>query len=278
MALRIIFHDRHNRGRIHETRKVIGVAVGVIAGDSIFQPKNICDAKVFAKNVGVIVFGESGIAFLNFAEQAFFGGEKRSTAVHVDAAAFEDYAAALVLWLPDAPFQLLVGFGDDGGVFFVIWVLCPAVKEKIVVGDFAGFVSNADWAGITHPSAICGDAKEIHGVKICFRFFQHGSNARFGGAVFNEEKNALDARQVANDFREGPRNNRKFPGPVGYLVRPAEPGGFVRLPFGGHSEAEGKGSRRKLNSRHRRNPDSGSAHMLRPVLPGACGSRESKAF
>src|SRR5438046_8547890 len=98
--------------------------MGVIAGDSIFQPKNICDAKVFAKNVGVIVFGESGIAFLNFAEQAFFGGEKRSTAVHVDAAAFADYAAALVLRLPDAPFHALAGFGDDGVGFFVSWPLC----------------------------------------------------------------------------------------------------------------------------------------------------------
>src|SRR5207245_10148115 len=74
------------------------------------------------------------------------------------------------------------------------------------------------------------------------------SSDLFGGAVFNEEKNALDARQVANDFPEGPRNNRKFPGPVGYLVRPAEPGGFVRLPFGGHSEADRKSTR--LNSSH----------------------------
>ena len=80
------------------------MTVGVVAGNSIFQPKNICDAEVFTKHFGVILFGESRISFLNFAEQAFFRGEERSPTVHIDAAAFEDHAAAFVLRLPDAAF------------------------------------------------------------------------------------------------------------------------------------------------------------------------------
>src|SRR5260370_18777540 len=43
---------------------------------------------------------------------------------------------------------------------------------------------------------------------------------------------------MADDFGEGPGNGRKFSRPVGYFVRPAEPGRFVRFPFGGHAETE----------------------------------------
>ena len=72
------------------------------------------------KICSVVFTGEAGIAFLRFAEEAFFGGEKRAAAVDVDAAAFEDYAATFVLWLPDAALEFFVCFGDDDGVFFVI--------------------------------------------------------------------------------------------------------------------------------------------------------------
>src|SRR5229473_1335949 len=46
---------------------------------------------------------------------------------------------------------------------------------------------------------------------------------------------------MADNFSEGPRNGRKFSRPIGYFVRPAEPGGFVRFPFGGHAKAESVG-------------------------------------
>ena len=43
---------------------------------------------------------------------------------------------------------------------------------------------------------------------------------------------------MAHDFREGPRDRRKFSRPIRELVRPAEPSRVVRLPFGGHAKAE----------------------------------------
>src|SRR6266576_1277366 len=43
---------------------------------------------------------------------------------------------------------------------------------------------------------------------------------------------------MPHDFCKGPRNGRKFSGPIGQLVRPAEPGRFVPFPFGGYAEAE----------------------------------------
>ena len=78
------------------------MAVGVVAGDAVFQPENLRDAEIAAKDLRVIFASEAGIALLRFAEQAFFGGEQGAAAVDVDAAAFEDDAAAFVHGLPDA--------------------------------------------------------------------------------------------------------------------------------------------------------------------------------
>src|SRR5919109_1079642 len=43
---------------------------------------------------------------------------------------------------------------------------------------------------------------------------------------------------MAHDFREGPGNDWKFARPISLFMRPAKPGGLVRLPFGGHAKAE----------------------------------------
>ena len=140
--------------------------------------------------------------------------------------------------LPNAALQLLVCFGDDGGVFLVIRILGPAIKKEIVVGDFAGFIPDADRTGVAHPAAIGGHAEKLQGIEICSRVFQDGSDAGLGRTIFDKEIDALDLGQVPDNFGESPRNDRKFPGPIGYLMRPAEPGGFVRFPLGGHVKAE----------------------------------------
>src|SRR6266704_741350 len=99
------------------------------------------DAEVFAKDFGVILFGESRISFLLFAEQAFFCGKERSASVHIDAASFDNHTAALANGLPEAASQLLFGFCDDRGILIVIRIFGPAVEKEIVEGDFAGTVS-----------------------------------------------------------------------------------------------------------------------------------------
>src|SRR5713101_2656694 len=121
----------------------------------------------------------------------------------------------------------------------------------MIVSDFAGFISNADGAGVAHLAAISWHAEEIHGIKICSGLFQDGSNAGFGGAVFDEKIDAFHLRQMTDDLGKRPRNGRKFSGPVRYLVRPAEPGGFVAFPFGGHAEAESVRRTRKAKRRAR---------------------------
>ena len=49
------------------------MAVGVVTGDTVFQPQNIAHAEIVAEDLLIIAFGEAGIALLNFALQTFFG-------------------------------------------------------------------------------------------------------------------------------------------------------------------------------------------------------------
>jgi hypothetical protein len=56
-------------------------------------------------------------------------------------------------------------------------------------------------------------------------------------AACDKQEDALDLRQMTDDLRERPGDDLKFPGPIRDFVRPAQPSGFVRFPFGGHAEA-----------------------------------------
>src|SRR5260370_185462 len=47
------------------------MAVGVVAGDSILQPKNIGHAEIFAEALREILFGEAGLSFLHSAAHTF---------------------------------------------------------------------------------------------------------------------------------------------------------------------------------------------------------------
>src|SRR5579859_1514073 len=210
----------------------------VVADDATLEPEHVCYPKIVAKDVFVILLCEARIPFLDFAQKAFFGGEQRAAAVHINASAFENYSAASMLRLPEAAFQFLVCFGNDQVVFLVIWILGPAVELKIIESDFTGFGSNTDRAGVPHPAAIGGRDEKIHGIEIRSRFFEDRAHARLRFAIFNQQENALDARKMADDFGESPGNSGKFSRPIACFVGPAEPGRLVWFPFRGHAEAE----------------------------------------
>ena len=127
-------------------------------------------------------------------------------------------------------------------VFFVIGVFGPAVEAPVRVGDFPGRVADGDRAGVAHPSAVGGNAKEIDGGEIGAGLFQNGADFGFSCAILHQQINALNAREMPDDFREGPGNRRELSRPVGLFVRPAEPRGVVMFPLGGHPVAEVEGA------------------------------------
>ena len=75
-----------------EAGDVVDVAVGVVAGDAAVHPEHLVDAEVVAEDALQLIAAEAGVALLDLAEQALFGGEQDAGSVGVDAAAFEDDA------------------------------------------------------------------------------------------------------------------------------------------------------------------------------------------
>ena len=57
----------------------------------------------------------------------------------------------------------------------------------------------------------------------------------FGRRIIDDQFDPLVPRQMANDFGVHPWNGLELARPVVAVVRPSQPGGVVRLPFGGHA-------------------------------------------
>ena len=123
----------------------------------------------------------------------------------------------------------------DAVVVAPIVVFRPAIKEPIGDGDLALLVANEDRAVIARPASIRGPAEELDRAHVHSAFGENAPGAFFERGVFDQNADALHARQPPHDIAIDPRNGREFSRPIGSLVRPGEPGGFVRLPFGGHA-------------------------------------------
>ncbi len=93
---RIVLHDGDNRRGIHEPRKIVHVAVRIVARDAVFEPQNVRYAEVVAEDRRQFLARDAGISRLDRTEKALLGGEHRSEAVDVDAAAFQNDAAPAI--------------------------------------------------------------------------------------------------------------------------------------------------------------------------------------
>ena len=124
----------------------------------------------------------------------------------------------------------------------VIRILGPPVELKVqseqsgMCGIGGRRQENA--AGIARPDAIGAPAVEADslgervGKRICF--FEHRPRTLFRTRVIDDQVDALMPGQVADDFGIDPRDRVELTRPVAAKMRPGEPCGFMRLPFGGH--------------------------------------------
>src|ERR1700746_297582 len=103
---------------------------------------------------------------------------------------------------------------------------------------FPGTVSNANRAGVPHPAAIGGRDAEIHRSKVGTRFLQDGTPPRLRLAILNQQEDALDSRELPNNFREGPGNRCEFSWPIRWFVLSTEPRCRMRFPFGRHAKTQ----------------------------------------
>ncbi len=141
-----------------EAGDVVDVAVGVVAGAAFVEPEDLFDAEVLVEGLlealaGFGFVAEAGVALLDFAEEALFGGEEEAGAVGVDASAFEDEAVDGSVGELDlgADLRDVVVMGDVHGDLIValpVIVLGPGVELPVGGGEVAVGVFDEDGAGV----------------------------------------------------------------------------------------------------------------------------------
>src|SRR5438045_4525912 len=67
---------------------------------------------------------------------------------------------------------------------------------------------------------------------------QNAARTLFLSGILYQDVHGFTAREIADDLGVDPGDWSEAAWPVRVVVRPREPGGFVRLPFRGHAEPE----------------------------------------
>src|ERR1700733_1013003 len=162
---------------------------------------------------GCLLVAQAGVAFLDFGEEALFGGEEDAGAVCVDAAAFEDDPMGLGFGISkgdlDLGFELgdVVVFGDVLGDLVVaapVVVLGPGVELPVGDGEVALWVFYEDGAGVAEPDAVCWPLVEVETGHVGSGAAEVAGGTVFGGEVIDEDVDVFDLGEVAGDLGVDP--------------------------------------------------------------------------
>jgi len=220
------------------------VAVRVVAGDAFLEPNGLTDAEKIDKVLFQFLAPQTGIASLHrLAEQAFFGGQQKTPAIDIDAAAFKHDPG-----IEGSHLQPFCKKCRHPVVVTPIIVFRPAVENPICDADVALRTAHKDRAIIARPASIGAMAKELDGVHVRTTFCENAPRAFFHRGIFHQNPDLLHSRQALDNVAINPGNRCELPRPIGAFMRPRQPSGFVRLPLGRHSEPEFLGRQ----SSHRR--------------------------
>src|SRR5690349_4427855 len=101
------------------------------------------------------------------------------------------------------------------------------------VGDgyFTPLVANEDGPVITRPGAISRAAEKLHGIQIGADFLQNAPGALLDISILDQDPDALHLGQLADDLAVDPGDGCEAARPIVTIVRPGDPGGFMRLPL-----------------------------------------------
>jgi hypothetical protein len=242
----VFFADEHERFGIHEAADVVNVAVRVVAHRAFGQPEDVFDAEIIFQRRFDFAFCQAGVADLDPGiEVTFLGGEQRAAAVHLDAAAFDDEGPAAAFGVekflaqhPRGGFGTLVSLRQ-------LWYLAQPLKWKwtMAVSDF-GLWALDFGLRFTKIGPLSRVQPRLVGCTTNWIFFKlQPARWKRGGELFlglvpDEQADDFAGGNLSHHFAVDPRMAVEFARPVGGVVRPAEPGGLVRFPFGGHREAE----------------------------------------
>ena len=97
-------------------------------------------------------------------------------------------------------------------------------------------------AAIARPAPIRRMHDKPDFLQIAANALENSARGIFLGSMADENADDFTRRNVPHHFAIDPGNGREFARPVTGVVRPGEPGGFMRFPFGGHPVTQVGGS------------------------------------
>src|SRR3989441_3821025 len=226
-VLRIVLATQNDRARFHEAAQIIHVAVRVVACNPFAEPERIRDAESIVEDGLDLEPGQSGVAGLHLGiEQAFFRREQRAATVHIDAAALENN-----LRLDQRKLEPLRCALGDPVVFLPVLVLRPGVEMEARDGE-ALISAHENRSEVPRPAAVGRKGQKVRAGEVHSDLLQDSTGLGLLSPGVDQYADHFARRQLANYLAVHPGDRREFPGPIGDVVRPADPGRRMRLPLG----------------------------------------------
>ncbi len=123
--------------------------------------------------------------------------------------------------------------------------LAQALKRQMVIAAGSlgrAFRDHEDGSAVAGPATIGWPEVKVQSFGVHMGVTQDLERASASLGIFHNDGDTFHPRQVADNLGIYPGDGGEFSRPVAAVVRPGQPGGSVRLPFGGHAVAQGRGN------------------------------------
>src|SRR5690606_33632014 len=221
------------RIRVGKPREVVDVPVGVVPHDALPEPDRTLESQVLGERLLIRYAGHTRVPHLHVGEEPLLGDQQGPHAVRIDSPTFQHQRLSLRThrhhgWSSGE----LRDRAADPLVLKVVLVLRPTVETPPHPFEPFGSV-DAGGPGVPKPDAIRGDQVEAAPGEIHVVRSEHLDRLLAHFLVLDEDLDALVPVQHADDLGVHPWDRFELARPVRLVVRPADPGGGVRLPFRG---------------------------------------------
>jgi len=215
------------------------------------QPEHVFHAQILPELLVVLGLRQPRIADLNFRVQiTFLRGQQRPAPVNFDAAAFQDKILSVALRVEQALLQQPRGGFGNFGVAPPVLVFRPRIEVKMNDGGFpvrcSVFASGpGGWLParrdvrcsvfpryenrprVPRPPTIRRMYDELQVLQICVSALKIAARQLCLAVAANQDSHDLALGNLPHHLAIHPADGVNLMRPVGFVVRPAQPGGLV---------------------------------------------------